>query len=152
MSEDCLFINVIRPPAVKLNAQLPVLVWIYGGSFITGGNPTAETDPAVLVTRSIQIVCIHFGPSLYNMIDRSSGSSLQGEPIIYVSMNYRLNSFGFLASSELAAAAQKGTATLNAGLYDIQLALTWVRENIAAFGGNPDAVSPILLNRNANLS
>ncbi|KAF8313065.1 alpha/beta-hydrolase [Clavulina sp. PMI_390] len=119
MSEDCLSINVIRPPGLNSTAQLPVMVWIFGGSFIEGGSPLYPAGG--LVARSI----------LLNM------------PVIYVSFNYRLNSFGFLASSELADAAQNGTAALNAGLYDIQAALLWVQQNIASFGGDPEKVCPI---------
>jgi acetylcholinesterase len=61
---------------------------------------------------------------------------IQGEPVIYVSFNYRTNSFGFLASNEVAAAAKKGAATLNAGLHDQQAALLWVQKNIDSFGGD----------------
>ena len=53
-----------------------------------------------------------------------------------MSFNYRLSSFGFLASSEVAAAAKEGTATLNAGLYDQRAALLWVQQNIDSFGGD----------------
>lgn len=54
MSEDCLSINVFRPAGLNTSAQLPVMVWIYGGSFITGGSP--QYDPTVLIGRSIQLV------------------------------------------------------------------------------------------------
>ena len=56
--------------------------------------------------------------------------------MIYVSFNYRVNAFGFIASTEVAAAAKNGTATLNAGLYDQQAALLWVQQNIDNFGGD----------------
>jgi acetylcholinesterase len=55
-------------------------------------------------------------------------------------MNYRLNSFGFLASKELLAAQKSGSGTLNAGLHDIQAALVWVQKNIDKFGGDPTKV------------
>lgn len=65
---------------------------------------------------------------------------LQGEPIIYASMNYRLNSYGFLASDELAVAQKDGTGTLNAGLHDIQSALLWIQKYVDKFGGDPTKV------------
>lgn len=52
-----------------------------------------------------------------------------------MSFNYRLDSFGFLASNKIAEAAKQGTATLNLGLYDQQAALLWVQKNIDSFGG-----------------
>jgi acetylcholinesterase len=58
-----------------------------------------------------------------------------GSPVIWVSINYRLNFFGFPAGKE---AIAKGA--LNLGLLDQRLALKWVRENIGAFGGDPDKV------------
>jgi acetylcholinesterase len=57
-------------------------------------------------------------------------------PIIYISINYRLNFFGFPASKE---AQEKGA--LNLGLLDQRLALQWVRDHIQAFGGDPKKVS-----------
>jgi carboxylesterase type B len=61
-----------------------------------------------------------------------------GQPIIFVSMNYRLNSFGFLPGKEVAA---DSSASVNAGLLDQRLALEWVHKNIASFGGDPDKVT-----------
>ncbi|KAH7082450.1 Alpha/Beta hydrolase protein [Paraphoma chrysanthemicola] len=59
-----------------------------------------------------------------------------GSPIIYVSFNYRLSGFGFLPGSPL---VESGNANL--GLYDQRLALHWIQENIAAFGGDPSRVT-----------
>ena len=56
-------------------------------------------------------------------------------------MNYRVNSLGFLASREMEEAAKNGDATLNAGLYDVRLALMWVQENIGKFGGDKHKVT-----------
>ncbi|GJJ10003.1 hypothetical protein Clacol_004229 [Clathrus columnatus] len=106
-SEDCLFINVIRPGGTAANANLPVLFWIFGGGFEEGD--TSEYDGTYLVTRSVQL----------------------NEPMIYVSANYRLNAFGFLASSEVQAAGVG-----NLGLRDQRFALEWVQSNIALFGGD----------------
>ena len=61
MSEDCLTINVIRPAGLNSTANLPVLVWIYGGSLITGGS--SIYNPAVLVGQSTLMVCLrHANP------------------------------------------------------------------------------------------
>ncbi|KAF8313075.1 alpha/beta-hydrolase [Clavulina sp. PMI_390] len=117
MSEDCLSVNVFRPTGVNATFKLPVMVWVYGGSFLNGGSPLY--DPTAIIDRSIQL----------------------SQPVLYVSFNYRVNSFGFLASSEVATAASHETAALNVGLYDIQAAFQWVQENIASFGGDPTKVT-----------
>lgn len=62
------------------------------------------------------------------------------EPIIYVSVNYRLSAYGFLGSKEMLAASQKGQVALNAGLLDILAGLEWVQHNIGAFGGDKNKV------------
>ncbi|CAK5270426.1 unnamed protein product [Mycena citricolor] len=79
-SEDCLTINVIRPAGTPAGAKLPVVAWIFGGGFELG-SPSMY-DGSVIVERSISI----------------------GKPVIYVSMNYRVAAFGFLASAEVRAA------------------------------------------------
>lgn len=63
------------------------------------------------------------------------------EPIVYVSVNYRLSAWGFLGSKEMQIAATKGQVALNAGLLDIVVALEWVQDNIGAFGGDKNKVS-----------
>ncbi|GAA5836898.1 hypothetical protein JCM11251_005817 [Rhodosporidiobolus azoricus] len=115
-AEDCLFLNVQRPAGTAPDAKLPVMVWVYGGAFLIGS--TTMYDGANLVSRSISV----------------------NQPIIYVSMNCkdRLNSFGFLPGAE---AAADSTVSPNAGLLDQRLALEWVQENIAAFGGDPTKVT-----------
>ncbi|KAF8334773.1 Alpha/Beta hydrolase protein [Cantharellus anzutake] len=114
LSEDCLFINVFRPSNLPRSANLPVMVWIYGGSFTTGASQT------------------------FNGTEIVRQSVFLNESVIFVSFNYRLNAFGFLGSPEL---ADPTTGTLNAGLYDMIGALKWVQENIGAFGGNKDRVT-----------
>jgi Carboxylesterase family len=136
-SEDCLFINVFRPTGLNSTAKLPVLAWIYGGAFVVGASQLY--DPTLILKKSIQMVPVPFSyhpmhpPCLRTVL-------VQGEPIIFVSMNYRLNSFGFLASEELLEAQNRGTATLNAGLHDIQAAFLWIQKYICEFGGDPAKV------------
>lgn len=107
-SEDCLFLNV-HTPSPRPAAGAPVLVWIHGGGFVFGEGVQAD------------------GGTAGDVLARTEG-------LVVVSMNYRLGSFGFLASEALGASG-------NEGLQDQQLALRWVREHIAAFGGDPDRVT-----------
>ncbi|KAI8986130.1 carotenoid ester lipase precursor [Trametes punicea] len=110
--EDCLSINVIIPAATGPNANLPVVAWIFGGGFELGSP--SQYDGSVIVGRSVEI----------------------GEPIIYVSMNYRVSAYGFLASQEV-----KGAGVGNLGLQDQRLALQWIQKYISAFGGDPTKVT-----------
>ncbi|CAN8096672.1 unnamed protein product [Discula destructiva] len=111
LSEDCLNINVIRPSGNY--SKLPVLVWIFGGGLYTGST----ADPQ------------------YNLSGVVKVSQDMGQPVVAVSMNYRLGMWGFLQTPTLLA---EGSS--NAGLLDQRLALQWVQENIAAFGGDPSRV------------
>lgn len=117
LSEDCLTLNVIRPSTGDKSSPetlpLPVLVWIYGGGLYTGST----ADPQ------------------YNLSGIVRVSQDMGQPVLAVSMNYRLGMWGFLQTPGLVA---EGSS--NAGLLDQRLALQWVQENIAAFGGDPDRV------------
>jgi carboxylesterase type B len=114
ISEDCLNLNVIRPSQGNSTTQktelLPVLVWIFGGGLYTGS--TADQQ--------------------YNLSGIVKVSQDMGQPIIAVSMNYRLGMWGFLQSPALLA---EGSS--NAGFLDQRMALRWVQENIASFGGDP---------------
>ncbi|KAH7911393.1 sterol esterase [Hygrophoropsis aurantiaca] len=110
-SEDCLYLNVVRPANISEDAKLPVVVWIYGGAFETGDASAYDGTPVV------------------------ARSAALGSDVIYVSFNYRLNGFGFLAGSEV---QEEGVANL--GLYDQRLALQWVQDNIEKFGGDPSRV------------
>ena len=105
-NEDCLYLNVYRPAHMHPVHSLPVLVWIHGGSNKNGAG---------------------------NLYDPSEWVSKTG--IIVVTLNYRLNVFGFLALPSLDAEADD-TSSGNYGLLDQQAALRWVHRNIAAFGGN----------------
>ncbi|KAA1469629.1 alpha/beta-hydrolase [Dentipellis sp. KUC8613] len=111
--EDCLFINVWRPAGTSADAKLPVLFWIHGGFFMIGSSSDPSTDPTRIINRSVA----------------------NGKPIIFASINYRLNTFGFLASSHVA------PQDLNAGLLDQRAALVFVQQNIARFGGDPSKVT-----------
>ncbi|KAI0326234.1 carotenoid ester lipase precursor [Cubamyces sp. BRFM 1775] len=110
--EDCLTINVVVPAGTQPNAKLPVVAWIFGGGFELGGP--SMYDGGVIVSRSVEL----------------------GEPVIYVSMNYRLSAFGFLASQEV-----KDAGVGNLGLQDQRLALRWIQKYISAFGGDPTKVT-----------
>lgn len=111
MSEDCLFLNV-RTRAGADGAALPVMVWIHGGSHQTGSG----ADP------------------------RLSGNALVKNGVVLVTVNYRLNAFGYLSHPALTAESATGVSG-NYGLQDLIAALGWVQENIRAFGGDPDNVT-----------
>lgn len=91
--------------------KLPVMVWIHGGAF-TGGSGSVP---------------------IYN------GAALAQRGVIVVTINYRVGVYGFLADKELRAEAPAGCG--NYGLLDQIAALRWVKENIAAFGGDPERVT-----------
>ncbi|KAF7365209.1 Carboxylic ester hydrolase [Mycena venus] len=111
VAEDCLFLNVWRPPNTQHNSSLPVLFWIHGGGYITGSG--SYRNPIPLLQRSVAL----------------------NKPMIFVTANYRLNTFGFLSSASVA------PEDLNAGLLDQRQALVFVQENIRAFGGDPSKVT-----------
>ena len=112
LSEDCLYLNIVRPRTTA--GALPVLVWIYGGGFNAGGLADERYNTTALVELSVKMK----------------------KPTIIVSINYRLSGWGFLASREV---LDSGAG--NAGLFDQRLALRWIRDNIRAFGGDPEAVT-----------
>ncbi len=111
-SEDCLYLNVWKPTEKAPEGGWPVLVYIHGGSLMSG-------------------------QSWYEKYD---GENLARNGIIFVSIAYRTGVFGYLADKELAAESEHGT-TGNYGLLDQIKALEWVHNNIAAFGGNADNVT-----------
>ena len=111
VSEDCLYLNVWTP-AKSPKEKLPVLVYFYGGGFAAGDGSEPRYD----------------------------GESMAAKGIVTLTVNYRLNVFGFLAHPELTRESPHH-ASGNYGLMDQAAALQWVRKNIAAFGGDPSRVT-----------
>lgn len=111
VSEDCLYLN-IWTPALNKSEGLPVLVYFYGGGFVAGDGSEPRYD----------------------------GASMAQKGMVAVTVNYRLNIFGFFAHPELSEEAPYN-ASGNYGLLDQHAALEWVQKNIAAFGGDPAQVT-----------
>jgi para-nitrobenzyl esterase len=111
VSEDCLYLNVWTA-AKNPDEKRPVIVWIHGGAFV-GGSGTIP---------------------LYD------GEAMARKGVVFVTVNYRLGIFGFLAGSELTAESPLHTSG-NYGILDQIAALEWIKENIAAFGGDADNVT-----------
>jgi carboxylesterase type B len=114
-SENCLNLNVWTPSNAEKGANLPVMVFLYGGSWKYGASSIPAYSGESLVAHS-------------------------GHSVVVVSLNYRLGALGFLGSHALAARSPD-RSTGNAGLQDQRLALQWVQQNIAAFGGDPNSVT-----------
>ncbi|MEZ4307004.1 MAG: carboxylesterase/lipase family protein [Polyangiaceae bacterium] len=111
--EDCLFLNVWAPEKPSSSA-LPVLVWIHGGAFVLGSGSDAAYDGKAF--------------------SEATGT-------VVVSINYRLGPLGFLALPELKGEDSAHPTSGNYGLLDQRLALSWVKANIAAFGGDAGNVT-----------
>ncbi len=111
MSEDCLYLNIWKP-AETPEENLPVMVYIHGGSLSSGSS--------------------YFYAYL--------GETMAKQGIIFVTVAYRLNIFGYLALPELASESPNGT-TGNYGLLDQIKALEWVKNNISAFGGDSENIT-----------
>ncbi len=110
-SEDCLYLN-IWTPAVTGKEKLPVLVYFYGGGFIAGSSDEY----------------------------RYGGENMARRGIVTITVNYRLGIFGFFAYPELTKESSHHSSG-NYGYLDQNAALKWVKENIAAFGGDPDKIT-----------
>ncbi len=110
-SEDCLVLNVFAPALVS-GRKLPVMFFLHGGGFTTGSASAPGYDGTQLARRG---------------------------DVVVVSINHRLNLFGFLYLAELAGADYADSG--NVGMLDCVAALQWVRQNISAFGGDPDNVT-----------
>jgi para-nitrobenzyl esterase len=110
-SEDCLSLNVWTD-AKSTDSKRPVLVFIHGGGFTSGGSSCEVYD----------------------------GEGLAKKGIVFVSINYRVGVLGFLAHPDLSAESANHVSG-NYAILDQIAALQWVKNNIAAFGGNPDNVT-----------
>ena len=107
VSEDCLTLNVWAPVEADADAGLPVMVWVYGGAFLTGGGSFP----------------------LYN------GARLAAEQqVVVASVNYRVGALGFM---DLRQVPGGESTSPNCGLHDLRLGLEWVAANAARFGGGP---------------
>ncbi len=111
MGEDCLYLNVWTP-AKASTERLPVLVYFFGGGFVAGDGSEPRYD----------------------------GESMAQEGIVTLTVSYRLGVFGFMAHPELTKESPHH-ASGNWALLDQHQALQWVRDNIAAFGGDPMSVT-----------
>ncbi|MBN1380941.1 MAG: carboxylesterase/lipase family protein [Deltaproteobacteria bacterium] len=111
VEEDCLVLNVWTP-GVNDGGKRPVMVWLHGGGFQVGSGSHPVTDGTNLAARG---------------------------DIVVVSLNHRLGIYGFLHLEDLCGSAFAGSG--NAGMLDLVLALQWIRDNIAAFGGDSGNVT-----------
>ena len=110
MSEDCLFLNIWTPGIDS--KKRPVMVWLHGGGFSSGSGGDAITE---------------------------GGNLARKGDVVVVSINHRLNVFGYLQLSK--EWGPEYVSSGQAGMLDIVLSLEWVRDNIARFGGNPGNVT-----------
>ncbi len=109
-SEDCLYMNIWAPASAMPASKLPVIVFLYGGGGTVGSSGMAN-----------------YG-----------GETVAARGAVFVNFNYRLGILGFMAHPELT--REQGGHSGNYGYLDQQRALAWIRQNIAAFGGDPDQV------------
>ena len=110
-SEDCLVVN-LWTQGLGDGGKRPVMVWLHGGFYAIGSGSSTTTDGASLSKRG---------------------------DVVLVTINHRLNVFGFLHLEDIFGEAFAGSGL--AGMLDIVLALEWVRDNIEAFGGDPGNVT-----------
>ncbi len=108
IDEDCLYLNVWTG-AESMDEKRPVVVWIPGGGFVSGSGSVPIYD----------------------------GEAMAEKGVVFVTINYRLGIFGFFSHPELTRESPHN-ASGNYGLLDQIAALTWVKQNIKAFGGDPD--------------
>lgn len=109
-SEDCLFLNVWTP-GLEPNAARPVMVYLHGGAYASGSGSDELYDGTRLATKG---------------------------DVVVVTLNHRLNAFGYLYLDRLFPSAFPDSG--NAGQWDILLALDWLKQNITAFGGDPNRI------------
>src|SRR6185437_12978251 len=111
MGEDCLCLNVWTPSGGHTHRR-PVMVWLHGGGYSSGSGSFTIYDGTNLAAH---------------------------HDVVVVTVNHRLNVFGFLFLPDVGGA--KYSQASNVGMLDIVQALEWVRDNIAAFGGDPGNVT-----------
>jgi len=111
LGEDCLVLNVWTP-SLGAGHKRPVMVWLHGGGYSTGSGGFTIYDGANLARK---------------------------HDVVTVTVNHRLNVFGFLYLADIG--GEKYARASNVGMLDIVAALEWVRDNIAAFGGDPGNVT-----------
>jgi para-nitrobenzyl esterase len=111
VSEDCLYLN-LWTAADRANERRPVMVWIFGGAYSEGGGNSPHND----------------------------GENLAKKGVVLVNFNYRLGAFGFFSHPELTKESGRN-ASGNQALGDAVAVLQWVKDNIAAFGGDPNNVT-----------
>jgi para-nitrobenzyl esterase len=109
-SEDCLYLNVWAPARSGARSKLPVIVYIYGGGFTIGSAGIATYGGELIAQRDA----------------------------VFVNFNYRVGILGFLALPQLT--GEQGGHSGNYGLLDQALALRWIHDNIARFGGDPQRI------------
>jgi para-nitrobenzyl esterase len=110
-SEDCLYLNIYRPQASS-SSPYPVILVVHGGGYVLGSSAFVNGT-----------------------------SQAKNNNVIVVSINYRLSALGFLAHPALTAEDTATHASGNYGLMDQTAAMAWVKQNIAAFGGDPNNVT-----------
>ncbi len=110
MSEDCLFLNVWTP-GVEDGGKRPVMVYVHGGAYSSGSGSSPLYDGKRLAEKG---------------------------DVVVMTVNHRLNVFGYLYLAKLAGDAFPDSG--NTGIWDLVLALEWVRDNAAAFGGDASRV------------
>lgn len=112
VSEDCLFLNVWTPAVAGASPRRPVLVYLHGGEYSHGSGSSPLYDGSILARE---------------------------QDVVVVTLNHRLSVFGHLALGTWAHDDRRFAG--NAGLWDIVLALQWVRAHIGSFGGDASCVT-----------
>ena len=123
ITEDCLFLDIYVPKSVldakPIAANVPTIVWIYGGAYVTG----AKNGPGV-------------NNPLYTGVGALNAARRLNQDVIFVAGNYRLGAFGWLAGSTV-----ETNGLPNAGLADQRLLFQWVQDHIFKVGGDKTKVS-----------
>jgi para-nitrobenzyl esterase len=110
-SEDCLYLNIVTP-AISTEEKLPVFIWFHGGASVHG----------------------------YSFEPEFEASKLAAKGVIVVTAAYRLGLWGYMATPELSESSPLGVSG-NYGLLDQIQSIRWIKENIEAFGGDPDNIT-----------